>query len=207
MNQKQMNLYILGVTLIFGLLLVVGGSLYYKSFNFRDVCISNLGNPGHNPDGWWLFTIAMIFSAIGLIPVYQAIFKKLEMGKNIFGKIWMSLLYLASFGMVGVGIFNETMGIIHYYFAGFTFGGFGIAALSSVGIYSYRIKINKTWPSLKGFCILFSIMLILIIIILSEVITYGIDVPSDLNFTEWIAFFLIFTWLYGTHILSLSNRN
>jgi hypothetical protein len=68
-------------------LIIISASFYHIPFNFYDVCISNLGNPGYNPKGWWLFTLACVSAGIFLIPYFQFHFLHFEPNNAIVMRI------------------------------------------------------------------------------------------------------------------------
>lgn len=171
--------------------------LYDGPFTFRDVCISNLGNPLYNPRGWWVFSLGMCLLAVLIIPHVVYLYKRVDFGVELLRKAWFLLVMVGVFGMFMVGIVNETNYGLHIAFAAFAFGGYGLAMILSILVMIIRVIRGKKWPDARSFSVLLVLLLGFLMVIVSEILKYGINNPADLNFTEWMAFFLILTWIYG----------
>ncbi len=128
-------------------------------------------------------------------------YSRLNSDQPVLSKIWVLLMYLASFRLVGVGIFNEAMAIIHYVFAIFAFGGYGLGMIHFLGMMLHRSYLGILWPNVRFWGILYGIVIISMIYMISELLRVGIGTPSDLNFVEWVATFTIAFWLGGMAIL------
>jgi hypothetical protein len=200
-----------GIFTITGLMIFLGiigllTQLYDTPFTFRLVCISNLGNPNYNIMGWWLFTLDFIFGAIILLPHCLYVYRHFQTPNKIFGGIWLLLSLMGVFGLVMVGIFNETINPAHIIFALFSFGGIGLGLFVSLIIMGWKIYAHEPWPT-KGQYFGFILVIIgFLAVILNELRKYGIDVPSDLNFTEWVAFILLMVYLIGLYLV-IPNEN
>ena len=200
-SHQKMAWYVVYVIAIYGTFLVLSGLLYSVQFTFVTVCVSNLGNPTLNPRGWWLFTVAMVFGAVALIPYFNYIIREMDVKHHRILYPWALLFYLGSIGMAGVGLFNETMGPIHYVFAIFAFGGLILDMLFSIIIMIYRIVKHYPWPNLKSFIITYSSVLFIGGLAIREILIFGVDNPSELFLAEWYAFFFVLAWMFALLIL------
>jgi len=112
-------------------------------------------------------------------------------------------MLIGSMGMVGVGIFNETLGAIHYVFAGFAFGGYGIATFLCFFILSRKQILQKKKDILSwfGIIVLYGIIFLFIILMCREFAIFGTDNPVELYLAEWYAFFAILSWIFGVFFI------
>jgi hypothetical protein len=191
---------------IFGLLLIICATFYNTPFNFRDVCISNLGNPTLNGRAWWLFSVDFIFGSFIMWVHSSYIYHHLPNSPKYFNKIWLFLMRVTCFGMVAISIVNETNFTYHYFLAFFAFGGIGLATFFSILHLIIRFIQTRSWKLGSLFNLFILLFIVCLIIIVKEVLTYGIVIPSDLNFTEWIAFFGLLIWIVGLFFI-LPEKN
>ncbi|MBD3350819.1 MAG: DUF998 domain-containing protein [Candidatus Lokiarchaeota archaeon] len=200
-NFKQQLLYNLFLLILCCFFIIICASLYDGEFNLRDVCISNLGNPELNSRGWWIFSICMCLMAILIIPHILYLYRNINFYSRILEQIWLFLLIMGSIGMFFVGIVNEINYPTHLAFAAIAFGGYGLALILALVIMLVRVIKGEKWPNLVSYIIMAIFMSVLLGIIIREIVVYGIRNPSDLNFTEWIAFFLIIGWIFSMTII------
>jgi len=172
----------------------ISAFLYEKTFTFRNACVSNVGNPIYNPRGWWIFTLVYIFSGIFFVGHHLYIYKRLDIDSLFLKNSWLFLSIIGDIGIVFTGIFNETLGFSHILFAVMAFGGLGLAIIEVVLLISYWIIAKKKYPSPRASVLLLCFFTLMTAIIVRELVTYGIKVPYELNFAEWIAFFLVLGW-------------
>ncbi len=173
-------------------------ALYSIPITFRTHAISNLGNPkpNYNPRGWWLFTLLFVAMAIFILPYVVYIAHGIP-----FPRLWLGLMGLSCAGLALVGIFNESLGAIHYVGAVMAFSGAGIGAIVYLPIF-IRVIVRKSGNIHPiPFSLLYCYVLVFLAIIIREVVTYGISKPSDLNFTEWMALFLLLGWIFGLYFV------
>ncbi len=199
-KEKPLQFYKKYIMVFYGLLLslFIGTIILYgNGFSFTEVCISNLGNPGYNPKGWKLFTTMFISSGLYLIPFHIYLFKRLRNYFPIWDRVWIFLLFLGDLGIILVGIFNETLGLIHIIAALLAFGGLGVALFLSIIFFSINVYKNRAWPSKIPFLILMSVLGGILLFLIHELINHGFDIPKDLNPAEWAVFSLILIWQIG----------
>jgi hypothetical membrane protein len=204
LSRKHYALYFIWVlSIAFGLLLI-SANLYSSPFSWRTVAISNLGNPNLNPRGWWIFTLDFVFAGIALLPIFKylsSIFQTRSFNTPRIGSFWQMLMLFSSIGLIGVGIFNETLGPIHYIFAIFGFGGMGLNIVYTFALLGYDIFHQRKWFRVTPWVILYFFTFLGISVILREFAIYGISNPADLNFSEWWGLVILIGWFIGAYFL------
>ncbi|MFX0101415.1 MAG: DUF998 domain-containing protein [Candidatus Hodarchaeota archaeon] len=192
-------IYLVCVAVAFSVILIACGALYHEPFTFRSACPSNLGNPGLNPRGWVLFNLLMIACGVLIIPHALYLHRRiLPITKGLTNAMLVFMLAGCA-GMVGVGFFNETLGDVHYIFAAFAFGGFGIATFLGIPILIRKNVIDgKSGPVVwLRVIILYGIIFTLVVLMFREFAIFGFDKSSELFLAEWYALFAILTWMFG----------
>jgi hypothetical protein len=169
--------------------------LYDTPFTFRAVCISNLGNPNYNSRAWWLFSVVCVLGALVLFPCCMYLYHHFTTPNIYLARLWVVFVMTGVAGLAAVGVVNETIHPAHLVLAFFAFGGFGLALFLSLGILAWKVWAHEAWPTSGQFVALLATIGAFIGVILRELQIYGIANPADLNFTEWVAFALIMTWL------------
>lgn len=108
------NIVISIYTLIFILFISISWILY-PNFDFTEDDISALGHPQQNPEGWMFWSIGMIIT--GIISLFFALEIKDQMINEYHrnGKISLTFLFLASFGIIGLGAVPQFSGDIFYF--------------------------------------------------------------------------------------------
>lgn len=202
-RKRDHGIFLIVVGIVVAAILILCGSLYFQPFTFRTACPSNLGNPNLNPRGWVLFSILMIAYGALLVPHALYLHRKIfPVTKGLTNSMLVFTL-LGCAGMTGVGIFNETFGAIHYVFAGFAFGGFGIATFLFMIILTRKkiLEKRKGFKAWAGIIILYGIILSFVALMFREFAIFGFDAPWELYLAEWYAFFAILTWVFGAIFL------
>ena len=200
--EKRQHGVIFGIGVSFLLSALFLSTITYKiPFNFRDVCISNIGNPNHNPQSYLIFTFVCIFAGILLSGHQMYIYKNLKHISKIPAKIGLFLSLLGDVGLILVGIVNETYFPEHFILAGFAFGGMGLAIFVSVFMLMWDIYKRRDKDLIPIFSTSMIFLAVCSSIILREFSIYGVNVASDLFFTEWIAFFLVMGWQIILYLL------
>lgn len=119
-------------------------AINYPHYNLVTMDISDLGVPHFNPNGWYFWSIGMIFMGITSIPLIPYVYKRLVGINKILIRISSSFAILAVIGIIGIGIFPqfEDFLTLHLINAGFAFGGLYIAFffLSIIVVKDTRIK-------------------------------------------------------------------
>jgi hypothetical protein len=170
------------------LMAVAGGT-------FWSTAISNLGNPTIVPNSWWILTIVFEVFAISLIPIMRALPRVIPTTNKWLLFILQGLVGISVIGLISLGFFNETLGNVHIILAVLAFGGMGLALFTSLPILIYVSAIHSPRIHSNRFLILLIVLFSFLCIILNEIRIYGIDTPSDLNFTEWMGTFTLFTYM------------
>lgn len=100
-------------------------AIFYPNYYFVDMDISNLGVPNLNPNGWFFWSIAMIFMGLTVIPFIPYLYRRLEGINRHFTRIGISFISIAVIGMIGLGTFPQyrIFLFLHQINAGFAFAG------------------------------------------------------------------------------------
>ncbi|MHA1684693.1 MAG: DUF998 domain-containing protein [Promethearchaeota archaeon] len=201
LEEKEHGFYLIFLGIPSALLLIATISMY-DGFSFMDVWVSALGNPDLNPRAWWLFSILLVTVGTLLFPHFMSIFNHLHRIVPRLAIVMMMFLVTSQIGMVGVGLFNETMGVIHDIVAIMAFGGMAVVILMAAGMFSIIIykKGLKDAALIRSFVVVYACVFTFVSIMAREFVIHGF-VRQDLDFAEWMAFFAIFTWIFGVYFL------
>lgn len=118
------SFYLPFMVLIFSIFLLLS-AIFYPNYNLIDNAISDLGVPYLNPNGWFLWSIGMIFIGLAMIPFIPYLYRRLRTINTYFTKIGISFIIIADIGMIGLGAFPqyEIFLLLHQINAGFSFTG------------------------------------------------------------------------------------
>jgi hypothetical protein len=201
------TIYILFLSILFFIGIFLSASTYqggiYQAqeyilpFTLSNTCISNLGNPNLNPRGWFIFSITLIIVSILLIPHVLYLNHHYHSDAPKFTTAIVVFISFSIIGLIGVAIFDENNFTYHYIFATFAFGGMGLGLFLSFFYFAYRLYQKQQWPKPTSFIIFFGIILTVCIFLISQLLQFGFADPRDLNFAEWITFFMLLFWLIG----------
>ncbi|RLI66513.1 MAG: hypothetical protein DRO88_01610 [Promethearchaeia archaeon] len=114
-------------------------------YQFLRMSVSSLGNTLKNPIGHYFWRFGMVVAGIGIIPYIFFLFQQLRSIARITTYIFTIILIFSAIGVIGVGIFSEDSGIIHYLFAGLAFFGFFTAFSFNMYTLIKTIKDGKGW--------------------------------------------------------------
>lgn len=144
--------YLLGMSLVFWGLVYFCWRLYpaENQFSIMTHFFSFLGSfdEKHNPQGWWLFSIALIFLGIAHIPLTIFFYRRFSVISKHGAALGALLFLLGSVGMILVAFFPESrrhfwddlsFGVIHIRIAGFSAMVFGL------GIFWHGLLLIKGW--------------------------------------------------------------
>nr|MDO8117210.1 hypothetical protein [Candidatus Sigynarchaeota archaeon] len=206
-TRKLFVAYFSSVIAVFFVFLGLSLALYPASFSILDDSVSTLGQSDQNPSGWVFFSIAMLFTSFSLIPVYEALYKKLHV-INPPTSILIVLFYvITSVGIFMVGVFQEggPFHSFHLYSAYFGFGGFFVSAVFTWFLLGKKIVMSSHHAKkhlLVAFCMQVTILsagaaAFITNLVLSEmdIINFGGDPLGPyigFPFTEWMLVFSIF---------------
>jgi len=194
--RRARTFYLLGYLLLFLGILGISAA-FCKNFGFRVKAVSNLGNPKHNPQGWWIFSAAMFWASIGIIPHVLWVRKRLKSGNT-----WAILMGLTCVGMIGVALIDERSLLTHGIAAAFAFGG---AILGGGLIFPKLFRAawaGEDWIRKNVFLVLGSIVMALFLFILNEIRIHGVKIPNKaLNPAEWSTLLMLFTGVLGLHFI------
>ena len=105
---QQLKTHIFGVSTIFWLLILIS-SLFYPNYSIMHHSFSYIGRPDvdHNPRAWWLFSVAMIFWGIALIPFTIYSYRKFKPVSKTYSFLGAFFLILFIIGLVLIAIFPD----------------------------------------------------------------------------------------------------
>ena len=136
--------YFIAIICIFFTFILLGIATYPTPYSMQADTISHLGRTELNPNGWFLFTIALWSTALGLIPFYFVLFKLFRAENKVLTAITVILYFLTSAGLCMAGTFQEASAFnkLHLYSAYIAFGGFFLASIFTWILMGTHIKIN-----------------------------------------------------------------
>jgi uncharacterized membrane protein YiaA len=168
--------------------------------------ISNLGNPTLNPRGWLFFSVAMVSTGVLAIPHVLWIDKTIGKLSRPHARVQATFMAIAAIGMVGVGLFNETILYPHYFFAALAFGGLGADMFLTTVTMAIQIVLKMQWPRLADYVVFMAILYSVGAWMIYKIATnHGGE--RGLDIVEWVLFLCLFGWLVGYIVVIAHSRS
>ena len=207
-SQTFFRRYMLFMAGIFGSILTTA-IFTFPGYTFFDYSISALGSLIKNPNGWLLFSIAMWAQAFLVIPFFTHVWRVFKTYTPKLSILFLCAVVMTVMGLIMLGFFPEdpSTSRMHYYSAGFAFGGFFIAACLSWATMGFMISRAPDVKRKKSIIISIPIMVVAFGFAIfgtgtafyaTEVLAVDFGLLTNLFFWEWMFFSAI-----GVYILVL----
>lgn len=191
---KNQLKYLILILSIFATGCILAQIFYPGGFSIVEYYISNQGWIAENPVGCWFFIVGTTMTGCLLVPHFIFMHRQLMPAAKILSYLSTLASITGSIGLAMVGFItkDEATDAIHDVAADLAFIGLGAGAGLALLVMIRKLTLKESWPTLKGFFILFII-----------IIAMGISVAliEDNQLQQWIGLFTMLTWLVGSFII------
>ena len=200
-------IYIIIVAGNFFAWLLVSMLLYISlnSYSMQANAMSDLGNPFMNPRGWLFYNIGAISTGILAIPQVRWINRTIGMLSKPVARVQSMFIAIAAIGLIGVGIFNETVVYPHVISAALAFGGLAVDMFLTTVTMAIQIVLKKPWPRLGDYVVFMAILYSIGAWMIYKIATNQ-GGTSGLNIVEWVLFLGLFAWIIGYVVVIVRTR-
>ena len=200
-SKKEHGIYLTILFIFFLACLGISQLLYpAPGYDWTNRYISEEGNPGGNPRGWYFFSLGICGTAIFLIPHFLYIYRNLQPSVKLLNKFSLFCMIIGSMGLFIVGTINEDYEMPHNVAAAVAFGSIGLAAFFILIILMRKMILKDPWPRIGSVILFYSCLIIMGIFVTQGTITLTL-LGEKTSFYQWISLWIMISWMFGMYLI------